>query len=228
MPTLAFVGGKGGPGKSTTAISLAVEWQRRGLRVLLVDADDVQRTAMTWADLADEYGHPAPTVVAMGDSVATDLPPLAAGFDVTILDTPGRGGRRVGRALAVSHFAVLPCGPAGPELWSMPATLDQVRDVQAVRPELGAAILVTKKQPGTVLGAQARRALLETEAEVLETEWHYRVTYGEAISAGLGPTTYEPASVAAAETQALANELERRLGLVSKPVSKKRGKVRAV
>ncbi|MFM2416870.1 MAG: ATPase MipZ, partial [Pseudomonadota bacterium] len=35
---LTLAGQKGGTGKSTLAINLAVEWMRRGKRVLLVDA----------------------------------------------------------------------------------------------------------------------------------------------------------------------------------------------
>ena len=130
----------------------------------------------------------------------------------------------MGRALSISNLAVLPCGPAGPELWALPATVDQVREVQEVRPALVAAILVTKKQVNTVIGRQARAAVLEAGCDVLDTEWFYRVTYAEAISAGQGPTTYEPTSEAASETRALANELERRLGIKSK----RRGKIRAV
>ena len=38
---VALVGQKGGSGKSTTAVALAVEWHARGLRVLLVDASEL-------------------------------------------------------------------------------------------------------------------------------------------------------------------------------------------
>jgi chromosome partitioning protein len=222
MPILCMCGQKGGVGKSTIALSLAAEWHARGVRVLVVDADEEQRTALTWADVADEAKHEAPDVVSMGDNIRSALPSIAGGYDLTIIDCPGRNGRRATYALGLSDLAVLPCGPTGPQLWAMLGSLTQVRDVQALRSELDAAILVTQIQPGTVIGRRAREALVASEADVLATELYYRVTYGEAISGGRGPTTYAPRSEAAAEIRELVGELEQRIGL-----QKRKGKPRA-
>lgn len=211
MPIISVAGQKGGAGKSTTALSLAAEYHARGLRVLVVDADDEQRTALTWGDVADEAEIAAPPVIRMGDAIRTQLPALAAPYEVVLIDCPGRNGRRTAFALGLSDLAILPIGPTGPEIWTVRATLDQVADVQAIRPYLDAAILITRKQPGTVIGNRARAALEACECDVLDTEVHYRVGYGEAITAGRGPTTYEPASDAAHEIRALADEVARRL-----------------
>ena len=76
---VAFAGQKGGVGKSTTAVCLAVAALERGARVLLVDADP-QSTVRTWGEVAAERRRPAPTVVAMGSSMhkAGQLGELAA------------------------------------------------------------------------------------------------------------------------------------------------------
>jgi chromosome partitioning protein len=67
---LVFAGGKGGAGKTTCAIACAVDWMaRRKRRVLLVDADP-QKSALTWAAVAAEGGHTAPTVVGMGPGLS--------------------------------------------------------------------------------------------------------------------------------------------------------------
>lgn len=42
---VAIGGQKGGTSKTTTAIYLAAEWQRRGRRVLLVDVDPQRSTS---------------------------------------------------------------------------------------------------------------------------------------------------------------------------------------
>ncbi len=219
MPTITLAGQKGGVGKSTIALCLAVELHQRGRRVLVVDADDQQGTALTWASVAAEQALMAlrdvPPVVRMGDNIRTDLVRLAAGYEVTIVDTPGRTGRRAVFALGHSDLALLPCGPTGPEVWAMAGTLEQVRDVQAVHAGLRACILVTRKQVNTVIGRRAARALAETGVDVLETELHLRLAYGEAITAGLGPTTYEPNGEAAREVRALASEVEALVGLAS-------------
>lgn len=208
---LALAGQKGGVGKSTLTIALGAEWHRRGLRVLIVDADDEQRTALTWAEVAAELELDAPRVVAMGDAIRAELPSLLAreSFDVVLIDTPGRVGRRTTFALGVAGVALLPCGPTGPELWAMSGTLEQVRDVAAVKP-LEVAIVITRRQPGTVIGRRARVVLDDAEVLILDTELDSRVTYAEAITGGKGPTTYDPASDAAREVGRLITELEAR------------------
>lgn len=210
---IAVVGQKGGAGKSTLAIALGAEWHRRGVRVLLVDADDEQRTALTWAEVAGELEHDAPQVIALGDNVHTEVRRLAGGYDVVLIDTPGRNGRRTTRALQVARLALLPCGPSGPEIWAMDASLTQARDVAALTPELELAIVIVRKQPGTVIGRRARVILDEAEVPILDTELEYRVTYAEAVTGGQGPTVYEPHSTAAEEVRRLVAELEQRFGM---------------
>jgi chromosome partitioning protein len=210
---ITLAGQKGGIGKSTLALALAAEWHRLGYRVIVIDADDEQRTALTWADVAEESEHDAPTVTHLGDNLRTQLPRLVEGYDVVIIDTPGRNGRRTTYALGLSHLAILPCGPTGPDLWAMSATIEQVRDVQALNLELDAAILITRKQPNTVIGRRARTAFDEAELGVFDTELFFRLTYGEAITGGQGPTIYEPDGEAAREIRALMNEISKRIGL---------------
>src|ERR1022692_925466 len=90
---IALTGQKGGIGKSTTAVSLAAYGVERGMRVLLVDADP-QGTARTWGEVADEAGHPSPTVVAMGPTMhkSGQLAQIAATYDLTVIDCPPRHG----------------------------------------------------------------------------------------------------------------------------------------
>jgi chromosome partitioning protein len=210
---IALVGQKGGIGKSTIALALALALHRLGYRVIVIDADDEQRTAITFADVAEENEHDTPTITHLGDNLRTQLPRLVAGYDVAIVDTPGRNGKRATYALGLADLAILPCGPTGPDLWAMSATIEQVQDVQALRPGLDAAILITRKQPNTVIGRRVRKAFDEAELDVLETELFYRVAYGEAITGGQGPTVYEPDGEAAREVTALMNEISRRIGL---------------
>jgi chromosome partitioning protein len=205
---IACAGQKGGGGKTTTAISLAAEWHRRGKRVLLVDADP-QRSAQTWATVAAEAGKSLPTVVAMGPGLhrPDQLPSLARNYDIAIVDCPPRHGEIQRAALMVVDLVILPCGPSTLDAWALTESVDLVQDARTLRPELQAAILITKRTR-TALGAGARETFAASGLPVLATELGYRVTYQEAPAAGLGPTTYEPDSAAAAEIRSLADELE--------------------
>lgn len=206
---IALAGQKGGAGKTTTAIALAVEWHSRGARTLLVDTDP-QASARTWADVAAELNVEAPTVVAMGAGLhqPTQLPALAAERDVTLVDCPPRLDALQRAVLMVANVVVLPCGPSTLDAWALAESLELVRQARELRPELLAAILITRKVPRTAVGKAARDVLVATGLPVLTTELCYRVAYQEAPAAGMGPTTYAANSPAADEVRALATELE--------------------
>jgi chromosome partitioning protein len=207
---IALAGQKGGVGKSTTAVCLAAAAMARGARVLLVDADP-QGTVRTWGDVAGEGGAPAPTVVAMGATMHKpgQLPEMAAGFDLTVIDCPPRHGEIQRAALMVADVVVLPCGPTAVDAWALASTLDVVAEARAIRTELRACVLITRKQGRTALGKSARAVLETSGLPVLDTELGYRVAYQEAMAAGQGVTVFAPRDAAAKEIVRLLEEITR-------------------
>jgi chromosome partitioning protein len=207
---ISLAGQKGGTGKSTTAVCLASEWHSRGRKVLLVDADP-QGSTSTWAAVATEAQHASPTVVAMGNGMhrPDQLPALAASHDFALIDLPPRHGDIQRSALMVADLVLIPCGPSAPEAWALAATLDLIEEARVVRPDLQVAVLITRKVARTTLGAQAREVLSASQLRILSTELGYRVSYQEALAAGLGVTGYDPSCAAAIEIRALVDELER-------------------
>ncbi|MDB4930835.1 MAG: hypothetical protein JWM10_3319 [Myxococcaceae bacterium] len=206
---LAFLGQKGGVGKTTTTIAVAAEWHARGRKVLVVDTDP-QGSARTWASVAGDFGTDIPTVVAMGEGLEQpgQLPRLAAEHEVTVVDCPPRLADVQRAVLMVADLVILPCGPSTMDTWALKRSLKLVRSAQVLRPELRAVVLVTRLQPNTVLGRELREILAAAEVPVLGSQLCLRVTYQEAPAAGLGPTTLAPESAAAAEVRALCDELE--------------------
>lgn len=204
---IALGNGKGGVGKSTTAINLAVEWMRRGRRVLLVDADP-QGTCLTWSNVALEAGIPAPTVVAVGDNVRQAVPELAANAEVILIDTAGRVGKRLAGALMIADLAVVPCKPFPADIWALAETVESIQAVQELRPELQAHILINGADTRTALSRDARDNISAAGLPVLQTKLLQRVAFAEACAAGKGITSYQPKSPAASEICALADEIE--------------------
>jgi chromosome partitioning protein len=207
---VALTGQKGGVGKSTTAVCLAVAALERNQRVLLVDADP-QGTTRTWGDVASERGQAAPTVVAMGATMHRpgQLRDVAQGYDVAFIDCPPRHGDVQRAALMVADVAILPCGPSAADAWALASALEVVNEARALREDLKACILITRKQGRTALGKAARTALLSSGLPVLTTELGHRVAYQEALAAGQGVTTYAPRDAGAREIFNLLDELER-------------------
>lgn len=222
---VSLTGQKGGVGKSTVATCLAWHAATEGQRVLLVDADP-QATARTWADVGQEAGHPMPTVVAMGATMhkPEQLPRVASAFDLVVIDCPPRAGDVQRSALMVSSLALLPCGPSAADAWALASSLELVREAQTLRPDLGAAVLLTRKQPRTAVGQGARQVLADSGLPLLQTELGYRVAYQEAMAAGLGVTTYAPTSEAASEVRALFDEIIHLRGIHARQGKQGKGK----
>ncbi len=72
MPTIAFVSPKGGAGKTTAALVLALGLVERGQRVAMIDADP-NKPLMEWSELPDRPAgltvHPAPTTQDVRDAL---------------------------------------------------------------------------------------------------------------------------------------------------------------
>lgn len=205
---VTLMGQKGGVGKSTTAICLAMAAHERGLRTLLVDADP-QGTLQTWSEVAAENQISAPSVVTMDASMHRpgQLDAIAKDYDYTFIDCPPRHGDVQRSALMITDIALLPCGPTASDVWALSTSLELIRSARALR-ELVAAVVITRKQPRTALGKEARSVLEKSGLSVLSSELLYRVAYQEALAAGSGVTSRRR-DAAACEVQALFQEVEK-------------------
>jgi chromosome partitioning protein len=208
---VTLMGQKGGVGKSTIAICLGMVALERGQSTLLVDADP-QGTLRTWSEVAVENQRAVPTVVTMGATMHRpgQLESIARNYDVTFIDCPPRLGDVQRSALMISDLAILPCGPSASDVWALSSSLELVRAARSLRSGLKACIVLSRKQPRTSLGKDARSVLEQSELNVLASELSYRVAYQEALAAGSGVTGRgRRRDPAACEVQALFAEVEK-------------------
>lgn len=209
--TVALCGQKGGSGKTTLAVSLASEWHRRGLRVLLCDLDP-QGTTTVWGDVAAELGIVGPSVIGMGDGVRQQLPTVAADYDVCVIDCPPRAGKRTVGALMVSDLAILPCGASPADVWALTEALEVVAQARELRPELDARIVMNAVLSSSTLGEEVRAVVGDLEVPVMSTIIHSRVALARTFATGQGVTTSEPGSLASLEIRRFVDEVESTLG----------------
>jgi len=128
---VSIVNQKGGVGKTTLAVHLAVWLYERGMRVAFIDADG-QSSSSRWINSA-ERGITLVTETN-ADAIIEHAQALQRSHDVVVADGPANLADSTRALLLVADLAVLPCGASVPELESTADTVRILRNAQAVRP----------------------------------------------------------------------------------------------
>ena len=110
MKTVSFVSHKGGVGKSTLAIHLAVEAYKQGLEALLVDLDFHSSTVVEWAAIRSEK-QPLVITAQVSDLAALYQQAAAENFDLLILDCQPYFTDDTELITKLSDFTILPTTP---------------------------------------------------------------------------------------------------------------------
>jgi chromosome partitioning protein len=124
---------KGGCGKSTLAINIAVVLAHQGKDVLLVDADK-QLSASNWSQERFESCKDKPLInsVQKQDNIAMSLKDLAKRYEIVIVDAAGRDSKEMRSAMLVADTLVIPSRPAQFDLSTIPRMseiVDEARDI---------------------------------------------------------------------------------------------------
>jgi len=211
---IAVVNQKGGAGKTTIATNLACWAARRGLSVLLADADP-QFTARNWRERGPDDG-PFP-VVAGADSGELDrqIQKVAGRFDAVVIDGPpgltSEGpGAIMKAALRAADVALIPVRPSAADVWATDTLVKFLRAAGAEFQPLRAAYVVNAADRRTNLSREIIQALSERPLPALDAVLGYRVAYAEALGSGLSVMDLEPGGTAAEEIDALSHEIANR------------------
>ena len=205
MFVVGFLNQKGGVGKTTLAVHVADALARRKQRVLLVDADP-QGSALDWA--AARRGEPLFPVAGLPRaSIHKELPTLAKGYDVVIIDGPPRVYDVARSAIMASDLVLIPVQPSPYDVWAAKEIVDMLHEATVFKPHLKSAFAINRKIVNTALGRDVVDALTDYPIPVFKTAICQRVALAE--SAAQGQTVFEtaPDNPAGKEILALVEEL---------------------
>lgn len=193
---------KGGSGKTTIAVNLAVAFLKRGSTVALLDTDpqgSLGRWFMARRERGLSDGLEFSTSSAWG--VAYECEKLKRDADFVIIDTPPKVDADLRPALREADLILVPVASSHVDLWATEGVLDL-----AARERKAAWLVMNRTRTGTRLGTDVARAAGELNAGVTSAGLANRVVYAESLGLGLGAIE-AGRSVAAAEVTALAEEI---------------------
>jgi chromosome partitioning protein len=197
MEVLAFVTQKGGTGKSSLAVSLAVAAEQAGRRTALIDIDP-QGTTTAWAQRRQAE---SPLVETIAWSyLNTRLYRLAQkGIELAIIDTPGADGTAASAAMQEAGLCLIPVRPSVADIEAAKPTIRYLND----RDKPFAFVLNQCPVGGRTSRTTNAFRALQLISGVCDATLAFRSDHMDAMASGRGVTEHAPSGKAAAEVRAL-------------------------
>jgi chromosome partitioning protein len=135
---------KGGPGKTTVAVNLAVELAHRGQDVCLVDAD-AQRSAARWhADRVEQRRVPQIACVEKLGNIHSTLVDLDARYDVVVVDVAGKDSKEMRTAMVAADMLLVITRPSQLDLDTFEHLSGVIEQAMDLNPNLDVRGVITQ------------------------------------------------------------------------------------
>lgn len=205
MPILAFVGNKGGAGKTTLSINLS-SCLARARSIALIDADP-QGSTLQWRAFSES--DKAVPVYQTNEQLEQQAHELLKTYEYVVFDCPP--SVHAPQTLAVLSFcdiALIPVQPSPVDLWATVHIEEAVEKAKQVNPKLRAMLILNQLETRTTMSKLVREAALEIGLPVAKTGLRRRAIYRN--SALEGKSVFDMGkrgAEAAAELQKLMQEI---------------------
>ena len=201
MKVIGMLSRKGGSGKTTLAVHLAVLAQQSGQRTLLIDLDPQHSAADWWRAREAETPHLVET--APGDLRGVLDAARTEGIDLVMIDTRPSAEMDAAHVATLSDLILVPTRPAILDLRAILGTLDVIKGAARRSLIVLNACPASRGVGEAALTGDARRALSAFGVPVAAVPIVSRTTFSSALLSGQTASESEPDGKAAREMRAL-------------------------
>ena len=204
---------KGGVGKTTIAVNLAIARALAGRDVWLIDGDR-QGSAQTAIRIRAEAGH-APGIACAtypdGSILRSQVQQQVTKFEDIIIDAGGRDSTALRAALLLSDVLLVPLQPRSYDVWALDDIAALIEDARGMCDGLRCFAVLNCADPGerSTDNTEAAAAVADMpQIAYLPTPLRRRKAFANAAGAGLAVLELKPQDAkASAELNALVNIL---------------------
>ena len=196
MKTITIISQKGGTGKTTLSLNLAVAADAAGYAAAIIDLDP-QASAREWAKSRDAE---TPVVISAHASQLDEVLDAARenGAAVSIIDTAPHSERDALAAARAADLILIPCRPGILDLRAMAST-KELADLANTT----ALAVITAAPPRGHLPDEATEAIRGYGIDVAPTPITQRAAFVHSLTLGQTVIEYEPGGKASEEIVAL-------------------------
>jgi chromosome partitioning protein len=203
MKTIAVISQKGGAGKTTVSVHIAVAAAQAGEKVVIIDLDP-QTNAASWGDLRDVE---TPTVLAVPPGRLSHALQAAKeeGITLAIIDTAAKSENPALEAAKTADIVLIPCRRSFFDVDAMSWTANLLK----ISGKPGYVVLNALKPGSTKIQGDVVKAIEAYDLTAAPIVMHDRGAYINAIPAGQTAQELEPKGAAAKEINSLYAWLQR-------------------
>jgi len=196
MKTIAILSQKGGAGKTTLTINLAVAGGLKNKQTAIIDLDP-QASASSWSDarLKD-----IPAVISAQPARLSNVLEAAEreGADYVFIDSAPHSESAALAAARAADLIIIPCRPALLDIRAIKNTIDIASIAQTP-----VAVILNCIQARGTLADEAAQAISSYEVDIVPVRIAQRAAFVHSVTSSMGVQEYEPKSKASKEIEEL-------------------------